>query len=51
MGKALHRYEHRTEKRGKKDFERDFFNLINNSDVGKFKENIRKHKDINICGK
>ena len=47
MAKALHRYEHRTEKRGKKDF----FNLINNSEVGKFKENIRKQKDINICGK
>ena len=36
------------EQKPKKDFEKDLFVLMNNSDFGKTTEDVRKHRDVKI---
>ena len=36
------------EQKPKKDFEKDLFVLMNNSDFGKTTDDVRKHRDVKI---
>ena len=38
-------------KKARKDFEKDFFELMNNAGFGKNMENIRKHRNLKLVNK
>ena len=48
MVKNIYWYEYRTKKKKKKDFEKDFFKLMNISDFGKTMESVRKHGETKL---
>ena len=48
MVKSIYWYEYRTKKKEKKDFEKDFFKLMNISDFGKTMESVRKHRETKL---
>ena len=48
MVKSIYWHEYRTKKKKKKDFEKDFFKLMNISDFGKTMESIRKHGETKL---
>ena len=49
VAKIIHRNEYRAKKKAKNDFEKDFFELMNNWDFVKTMENVKKHRYINLA--
>ena len=44
----IHWFQYRNEKMAKNDCDKDFFKLMNKSDLGKTMENLRKRVDIQL---
>ena len=48
MLKIIHWYPYSAKRKCKQSFEKDFFELMNNANLEKTIENVRKHRDIKL---